>query len=74
LNQLEKYIGWKLRIVIAVSLLIGSIIFFIKGYSFRSSGETFSQYWVLALLMLWGSVSQISPAITNYSNTENNPK
>ncbi len=69
LSELDKYIGWKLRILLAVLLFTGSLYFTIKGFSINDSEQSFNQSWTLALLMLWGCVSQIPQAIKQYSES-----
>jgi len=71
LSQLDNILGWQLRILLAILLFVGSVIFIIKGISLKSTDQIFNQYWTLALIMLWGCVSQISPAIKNYSESKN---
>jgi|GEM_PF-422901 hypothetical protein len=71
LSQLDNILGWQLRILLAILLFVGSVIFIIKGFSLKSTDQIFNQYWTLALIMLWGCVSQISPAIKNYSESKN---
>ena len=71
LSQFDNILGWQLRILLAILLFVGSMIFIIKGFSLRSTDQLFNQYWTLALIMLWGGVSQISPAIKNYSESKN---
>ena len=72
LNQFDKIFGWRLRILLSALLFIGSVVFTIKGNFLKSSGESFNQYWTLALLMLWGCVSQISPMMKRYSDSKHN--
>ena len=71
LSQFDNILGWQLRILLAVLLFVGSVVFVIKGFSLKSTDQLFNQYWTLALIMLWGCVSQISPAIKNYSESKN---
>ena len=71
LSQFDNILGWQLRILLAMLLFVGSVIFIIKGFSLKSTDQIFNQYWTLALIMLWGCVSQISPAIKNYSESKN---
>jgi hypothetical protein len=71
LSQFDNILGWQLRILLAMLLFVGSVIFIIKGFSMKSTDQLFNQYWTLALIMLWGCVSQISPAIKNYSESKN---
>ena len=71
LSQFDNILGWQLRILLAILLFVGSVIFIIKGFSLKSTDQIFNQYWTLALIMLWGCVSQISPAIKNYSESKN---
>ena len=73
LSQFDKYLGWKLRILLAVLLLVGSVVFAIKGFPLRSSDDLFNQYLTISLLMLWGCVSQIPIAIKQYSDSKHNP-
>ena len=73
LSQFDKIIGWQLRILLAVLLFVGSVVFIIKGFSLKSTDQLFNQYLTLALLMLLGCVSQISPAIKHYSESKNKP-
>ena len=73
LSQFDNIIGWQLRILLAVLLFVGSVVFVIKGFSLESTDQLFNQYWTLALLMLWGCVSQISSAIQQYSGSGNKP-
>ena len=73
LSQFDNIIGWQLRILMAVLLFIGSVFFVIKGFSLKYTDQLFNQYWTLALLMLWGCISQISPAIQQYSESKNKP-
>ena len=73
LSLFDKFFGWKIRILLAVFLLVGSVVFSIKGFPLRSSGDLFNQYLTLALLMLWGCISQIPIAIKQYSDSKHNP-
>lgn len=74
LSELDKYIGWKLRILLAVLLFAGSLYFTIKGFSINDSEQSFNQSWTLALLMFWGCVSQILPAAKRFSDSKKNQR
>ena len=73
LSQFDNILGWQLRILLAILLCVGSVVFVIKGFSLKSTDQLFNQYWTLALIMLWGCVSQISPAVKHYSESKNKP-
>ena len=71
LSQFDNILGWQLRILLAILLFVGSIVFVIKGFSLKSTDQLFNQYLTLAIIMLWGCVSQISPAVKHYSESKN---
>ena len=73
LSQFDNILGWQLRILLAILLCVGSVVFVIKGFSLKSTDQLFNQYWTLALIMFWGCVSQISPALKHYSESKNKP-
>jgi hypothetical protein len=55
-------IDHRVRIGIGIVFLGLAVGVFIYGLTLKIAGENFSQYWVLALLLLWGGSDQIRKA------------
>jgi len=63
-------LNWRVHLVLFFTLLGSSIGSFIYGWMQRSDGRNFSQYWVLALFLLWGSMSSIQKTLNRKKDSD----
>ena len=56
-------LDWRLLLVLGVAFVGIGIGAFIYGWNLKTGGEKFSQYWMMALVSLWGGLSQIQKGL-----------
>ncbi len=63
-------LNWRIHLVLFLILFGSSIGSFIYGWTLRSGGQNFSQYWVLALLLLWGSMISVQKSLNRKKDSD----
>ena len=66
-------LDWRLLILIGVIFFGIGIGVFIYGVQLRAGEENFSQYWVLAAILIWGGARQVQKAIQRKEKEKKKP-
>ncbi|GEM_PF-361684 len=56
-------LDWKIRLGAGIIFILLAIGMFIYGFMLKKAGGDYDQYWVLALLLIWGGSDQIRKAL-----------
>ena len=63
-------LDWRLLLVLGVAFSGIGVGAFVYGWKLKMNGESFSQYWIAALVSLWGGLVQVQRGLQKKSSLE----